>query len=170
MACSSESFVSALSELELSELEKEQIVIVIPPSLPPGSTPPLAHPHPSNVVTIIFIPRPRSLRSWLHFTLMVYSWLHFTPMATLMATICIHGYTYGYILHSQLHLRLHFTLMATLRATFYTHGYTHGYYLHSWLHLGLHFTLPATLAATFYSHGPRKCAGRKGYTKGCILY
>ena len=40
MACSSESSVSALPELELSELEKEQIVIVIPSPLPPGSTPP----------------------------------------------------------------------------------------------------------------------------------
>ena len=55
MACSSESSVSALPELELSELEKEQIVIVIPSSLPPGSTPP-PHPHPGNVVTIISTP------------------------------------------------------------------------------------------------------------------
>ena len=65
MACNSESSVSALPELELSELElanthtckakKEQIVIVIPSSLPPGSTPP-PHPHPGNVITIISTP------------------------------------------------------------------------------------------------------------------
>ena len=35
--------------------KKEQIVIVIPSSLPPGSMPPL-HPHPCNVVTIISTP------------------------------------------------------------------------------------------------------------------
>ena len=55
MACSSKSSVSALPELELPELEKEQIVIVIPSSLPPDSTPP-PHPHPGNVVTIISTP------------------------------------------------------------------------------------------------------------------
>ena len=54
MACSSESSVSALPELELSELEKEQIVIVIPSSLPPGSTPP--PPTPTLVMSSLLYP------------------------------------------------------------------------------------------------------------------
>ena len=55
MACRSQSSVSALPELELSELEKEQIVIVIPSSLPPGSTPP-PPPTPTPVMSSLLYP------------------------------------------------------------------------------------------------------------------
>ena len=42
-----------------------QIVIVIPSSLPPGSTPP-PHPHPGNVVIIISTPAPRHTHTHTH--------------------------------------------------------------------------------------------------------